>query len=180
MDVLVNDLRFEPFLSEDMIQKRVKEIAEELKQQFESETPIFLCMLSGAFIFMADLVRVYEAPCEISFVKYHSYEGMESTGELSEVMGIQEKLEGRSIIFVEDIIDSGNTLEQFLPILRAQNPKSISIVSLLVKPEALEFDHHIDIVGFEIENLFVLGYGLDYNGVGRQLRGIYKLKKIGG
>ena len=176
MDIKIHDLEFEPFISEKEISNRVTEIGRELKEKFGNDRPIFMGMLSGAFVFMADIIRAFDAECEVSFVKYFSYEGTASTGTLNEVLGVGDEVEGRTIILIEDIVDSGHTLHRFLPKMADKKPKHIEIVSLLVKPDALKYDIPVHHTGFEIEDKFVVGYGLDYDGVGRNLKEIYKKK----
>lgn len=176
MDIQLHDLIFEPYISTEEINHRIEELGAALLKEYGEEIPVFLGMLSGAFVFMADLIRAYDAPCETSFVKYHSYRGLKSTGKLKEALGVDAGLEGKTVIIVEDIIDSGNTMKEFLPIILEKNPKKVVIVTLLYKPEALEHELSIDHIGFSIDNIFVVGYGLDYDGLGRNLKDIYKLK----
>lgn len=176
MDIKIHDLVFEPFISEEEIALRIKEIGARLKEKYGNDKPLFLGMLSGAFVFMADILRAFDGDCEVSFVKYYSYEGTTSTGKLNEVIGVGDNVAGRTIILIEDIVDSGHTLHKFLPILEAKNPKNLEVVSLLVKPSAKKYDVPIHQIGFEIEDVFVVGYGLDYNDFGRNLPAIYKQK----
>lgn len=176
MSVQLHDLVFEPFITDDEIQERVEELGNDLKERFQGKNPVFLGMLSGAFVFMADLIRAYDAPCETSFVKYTSYEGTESTGVLTQSLGVDDSLKGKTVIIVEDIVDSGNTMTQFLPLIKEKEPAEIIIVTLLFKPSAVEYEVKLDYIGFEINDVFVVGYGLDYDGLGRNLRDIYKLK----
>ena len=171
----IHDLDFKPFISAEKIQERIDEIGGELTRKYKDENPIFMGMLSGAFVFMADIIRSFKGHCEMSFVKYNSYDGIKSTGSLNEVLGVDDSVKGRTVILVEDIIDSGNTMSKFLPVLKSKGIKHLEVVTLLYKPDALEHPVHIDHVGFEIENRFVVGYGLDYNGVGRNLPAIYQL-----
>jgi hypoxanthine phosphoribosyltransferase len=175
-EIKIHDLEFIPFITKKEIQNRVKEIGKELKEKYGDEVPVFMGMLSGAFIFIADIIRAFKADCEVSFVKYHSYKGTKSTGNLNEVLGVDDSIKGRVVILVEDIIDSGNTMMHFLPLIKAKNPKHVEVVSLLFKPTAVEHHVNIDHIGFEIEDKFVVGYGLDYNGVGRNLKAIYQVK----
>lgn len=172
--IKIKDLEFVAFIDRDAIRNRVGEIGFELTKKFQNERPLFLGMLSGAFVFMADIIRAFDGDCDVQFVKYYSYEGTKSTGSLNEVIGVDDSIAGRTVILIEDIVDSGRTLSEFLPKIRAKNPKHLEIVSLLMKPGALEFDVPVDHVGFEIENKFVVGYGLDYDGLGRNLQAIYR------
>lgn len=176
MDVKIHDLVFEPFISQAKIAERIREIGKELSEKFSGDNPIFLGMLSGAFVFMADIIRSFEGDCEVSFVKYFSYEGTKTTGSLNEVLGVGDEITGRTLILIKDIVDSGLTLHRFLPKVYEKKPKHVEVVSLLVKPDALKHDVPVHHVGFEIEDKFVVGYGLDYDGVGRSLPAIYKKK----
>lgn len=175
--VSVKDLSFELYISETQIATRVKEMAAEMKERYDGQQPIILGVLNGAFVFAADLVRATTFESVISFIKLSSYRGMKSSGQVASVIGLDIAIKGRHVIIVEDIIDTGNTMHSFVPELEALEPASIALASLLVKREALEHDIPIDYVGFEIPNRFVVGYGLDYDGLGRQLKGIYQLAK---
>lgn len=172
--IKINDLAFEIFIDRDAIVDRVGEIGYELTKKYEFKNPLFLGMLSGAFVFMADIIRAFDGDCEVQFVKYYSYDGTKSTGSLNEVIGVDDSVKGRTVILVEDIVDSGKTLSEFLPQLYEKEPKHVEVVSLLVKPEAAKHNVQVDHIGFEIEDVFVVGYGLDYNGYGRNLQAIYK------
>ncbi len=174
----IKDLSFIPFLTEEMIQNRVSEMANELNNKLKDTEPIFICILNGSFLFATDLFRQITIPgSEITFVKMASYSGTTSTGRVLTLLGLDVELYNRTVVIVEDIIDTGRTMSEFLPELAKKGPKQVIITSLLTKPEALE--HHIDIdqIGFEIENKFVVGYGLDYDGLGRNLNAIYQLKQ---
>lgn len=175
--IQIKDLEFEAFIDRDAIQDRVGEIGYELTKKFKDARPLFLGMLSGAFVFMADIIREFDGDCDVQFVKYYSYDGVKSTGTLSEVIGVDDSVAGRTVILIEDIVDSGRTLAEFLPKIYAKEPKHLEVVSLLVKPGALEFDVPVHHIGFEIENSFVVGYGLDYDGLGRNLQAIYRKTK---
>ena len=137
--------------------------------------PIFLCVLNGAFVFAADLVRQFSAACDISFIKLSSYEGLQSSGKIANLLGLDIDLNDRHLIIVEDIIDTGNTMYWFLQELKHYQPASVALATLLVKPEALQHNFPIPYTGFEIPNKFVIGYGLDYEGEGRNLPAIYQL-----
>ncbi len=175
--VQVLDLTFETYINKKTIKQRVKEMGKELGNKFNGKKPVFLAILNGSFVFAADLVRACKFDHEISFIKLTSYEGMSSSGKVITHIGLQEDLAGRDVILVEDIVDTGTTIYHYLPTLKKSNPKSITIVSLLQKPTALKFPLKVDYIGFEIPNKFVLGYGLDYNGLGRNLKDIYQLKE---
>ena len=174
--VRLHDLTFVPFLSAEDIQKRVAQIGHELNQTYAGRKPVFLIMLKGAFVFGTDLVRHFDGPAEISFVRTQSYHGVSSSQDVQILLGpTPEEVKGRDIIIVEDIVDSGLTMNKFIPLLQTQKPASIRLVSLLFKPEMLQKAIQIDHVGFEIPPKFVVGYGLDYNGLGRNLPDIYQL-----
>lgn len=175
--VQVQDLSFETYINKKVIKQKVKEMGKELEKEFKDKKPIFLAILNGSFVFAADLVRACNFEHEISFIKLTSYEGTTSSGKVVTQIGLQEDLADRDVIIVEDIVDTGTTIFHFLPTLKKSNPKSITIVSLLQKPAALKFPLEIDYVGFEIPNKFVVGYGLDYNGLGRNLKDIYQLRE---
>lgn len=177
-EIQVKDLTFVPFLTEEMIQNRVSELAAELNEKLKGTNPIFICILNGSFLYATDLFRQITLPgAEITFVKMASYSGTTSTGKVLTLLGLDVELFDRTVVIVEDIIDTGKTMSEFLPELAKKGPKQVIISSLLTKPEALQ--HHLDIdqIGFEIENKFVVGYGLDYDGLGRNLNAIYQLKK---
>ena len=175
--IQVQDLTFNLFITETTIQQRVKELGEEIAIQFKDQNPLFIGILNGAFIFTADLIRACPIASEVTFMKVQSYAGLQSTGTVTTQIGLQQDIKGRSIILVEDIIDTGATLYHLLPDLQKLAPRSISLVSLLVKPTALKYPLVIDYKGFEIPDKFVIGYGLDYNEQARNLSGIYQLKK---
>lgn len=175
--IQIGDLRFEILLPEVRIRERIGEMGAAIGAEFAGRKPLFLGVLNGAFIFMADLVRASQLECEVSFIKLSSYRGLSSTGSIREVIGLEEDIRGRDVILVEDIIDTGRTLYHFLPRLREMGPASVSVVSLLVKPDMMEHPLQIDHRGFSIPPRFVVGFGLDYNGFGRNLGGIYQLKE---
>lgn len=170
--VQVLDLKFEDFISEEEIQKRVKEIAEALNIRYDGKEPIFLGILNGSFMFIADIFKNLSIPCEISFLKFNSYVDTKSTGVVKELIGLNTSIENRHIIILEDIVDTGRTLEHALNLIKGHKPASVAVATLLHKPEATIIHNPIDYVGFEIENKFVLGYGLDYNGFGRNFNSI--------
>lgn len=173
--VAAHDLTFEPFISEAEIAMAVKRIGDAIRQGFQHKRPLFLCVLNGAFVFAADLVRAAAIESEIAFVRLSSYEGTASTGKISTVLGLDLDVRDRHIIVVEDIVDSGRTLHHFMAELRSKSPASLSLAVLLFKPEAVQMPVEIDYLGFEIPNKFVVGYGLDYNGLCRNLPSIYQL-----
>ena len=175
--VKVHDLEFDLFISEAQIQQRIHEIGAELTQKYVGKKPLFLGVLNGSFLFAADLVRACDMECEISFVKVSSYAGLHSTGEVRTLLGLETNISGRPLIIVEDIVDSGKTMYELLPGIRKKSPASVEIVSLFMKPEALEYPLDVAYVGFSIPNKFIVGYGLDYDGLGRNLSDVYRLRE---
>lgn len=175
--IRANDLNFETFISSEKIQSRINEIGAEITKNFSDKKPLFIGVLNGSFIYIADLVRACNFECEIAFVRLSSYQGTQSLGKIETVYGLEMDISERHLIVVEDIVDSGRTLNYFLDYLKKQNPKSVSLASLLLKPDAVLFPVTIDYLGFEIPDKFVIGYGLDYDGLGRNLKDIYQLKE---
>jgi len=173
--VQVGDLEFKLYISESDIKKRVKELAHIISLDYRDKNPILICVLNGSFIFTADLVRYMDMDCDIQFVKLMSYKGTQSTGIVEEILAPITDITDREIIIIEDIVDTGNTLHAYVPKLKQKGAKTIKIVSLLFKKEALKNPVTVDYYGFEIPNKFVVGYGLDYNQKGRSLEGIYQL-----
>lgn len=176
-NIKIHDLSFVPLVSEAEVQDRVRALGQELTEQYQGKTPLFISILSGAFVFASDLIRAFDNPCEIGFVKLASYSGTRSSGDVQTVMGLDKDLRDRHLIIVEDIVDTGRTLHFFLEHLRASQPASICTVTFLRKPEAAQFPVLVDYVGFDIEDKFVVGYGLDYDGLGRNLPGIWRVKE---
>ncbi len=175
-DIKVLDKEFTPYITEDQIQNRILEIATELNKKYEDQFPLFLGVLNGSFIFASDLFKQINVPAEISFIKLASYQGTETTGKIRQLIGLDDDITDRNVIIIEDIVDTGNTLKFLTQSLHNYQPKSLAVVSLLDKKEARTQDIHPDYVGFEIDNKFVVGYGLDYDGYGRNTRNIYQLK----
>lgn len=175
--IQLHDLKFTPFISEAEINTAIEELAQKINTEYREEKPVFLGILNGAFLFAAELIRRFEGDCEVSFVKLSSYEGTDSKGKVDSLLGLTQSLEGRTVIVIEDIVDTGNTLESIDAILRAEKVKQYKIVTLFYKPEAYKKPLHIDYIGIEIPNDFIVGYGLDYNGLGRNLTQVYKLKE---
>ena len=171
----VLDKDFVPSITAEEILTQVRRVASEINRDYEGESPLFLVVLNGAFIFAADLMREITLPAEVSFVKLASYEGTASTGTVREVIGLNTDITGRPIIIVEDIVESGITMAHMIDTLKKQNPKSIDICTLLVKPQKLEVKLDIRYIAMEIPNDFILGYGLDYNHEGRNLPHIYQV-----
>ncbi|MFW5480412.1 MAG: hypoxanthine phosphoribosyltransferase [Prevotella sp.] len=174
MDTIkILDKTFKTFIPESEIQKRVAAVAEKINHDMAGKNPLLLAVLNGSFIFAADLIRYLTIPCEISFVKLASYQGTTSTGKIKEIIGINENLENRDVIIVEDIVDTGNTMKRMLETLGTRNPRSLHICTLLVKPGKLQVPLNIEYCAMEIPNDFIVGYGLDYDQQGRNLRDIY-------
>ena len=173
----VKDKYFIPYISIEEINSAVSEISEKITADLKDENPIFLGILNGSFIFASDLIRKLDFPLEISFVKVASYIGTRSTGSVTELIGLNESLIGRNVVIVEDIVDTGNTIEKLVKLLKEHGVKSIKIATLLLKPNAYKKDIKIDYVAAEIPNDFVVGYGLDYDGYGRNLASIYKIEE---
>jgi hypoxanthine phosphoribosyltransferase len=171
--VQIRDKKFKTFIPEATIQERVKAVAEKINKDMAGKNPLFLAVLNGSFVFAADLMRYITIPSEISFVKLASYQGTQSTGAVKEVIGINEDLEGRTVIIVEDIVDTGNTMKRMLETLGTRKPESLHICTLLLKPGKLKVNLNIEYVAMEIPNDFIVGYGLDYDQQGRNLRDIY-------
>lgn len=174
--VQLHDLKFEPFISEGEINTSIERLAAELNEKYRDEVPVFLGILNGAFLFAAELIKRFEGDCEVSFVKLNSYEGTGSTGSVSSLMGLNQPLAGRTVIVLEDIVDTGNTLEAISKILKTEKVKEFKVATLFYKPAAYKKSLPIDYIGLEIPNDFIVGYGLDYDGLGRNLTQVYKLK----
>ena len=173
--VKVLDKTFEVSIPEAKIKERVKAVAQQLSHDMEGKNPLLLAVLNGSFIFAADLMREMTIPCEISFVKLASYQGTTSTGKIHEVLGINEDLTDRHVVIVEDIIDTGLTMKRMVESLGTRKPASVHICALLVKPDKLQVDLDIEYTAMKIPNDFIVGYGLDYNQHGRELKDIYTL-----
>lgn len=171
--VKIKDKSFKTFIPEEEILQRVKAVAEKINRDMADKNPLFLAVLNGSFVFAADLMRYITIPSEISFVKLASYQGTASTGEVKEVIGINEDLQGRTVVIVEDIVDTGLTMKRMLESLGTRNPESLHICTLLLKPEKLQVPLNIEYAAMEIPNDFIVGYGLDYDQQGRNLRDIY-------
>jgi hypoxanthine phosphoribosyltransferase len=173
--IKVHDKSFETYLPEEVIQKRIKELADKISKDYKGRKPLFIAILNGSFMFAADLFKHLTIEAEICFIKLASYKGMKSSGNVVTSIGLEDDLFGKEVIIVEDIVDTGKTLHNFLPKLEHQQPKSMKIATLLHKSEAIEYPLSLDYVGFDIPNKFVVGYGLDYDGLGRNLKEIYQL-----
>jgi len=174
--ITIKDKSFSLSISSDSIQNRIKELAKQINADYKDKRPLFISVLNGAFLFTADLFKQLDIDCEISFLRVSSYEGgVASTGQLRNLLWVNEDIRNRHIILLEDIVDKGDTATFILEELNKQEPADIRIATLLLKPNALKYDIKIDYVGFEIPNDFIVGYGLDYDGLGRNLSNIYKI-----
>lgn len=173
--ITVNNLQFKPFIAAETIQQRIDELGVALRERYAGQRPLFIGILNGAFIFTADLVRAAELECEVTFMRLSSYAGLQSTGQVTTNLGLDIEIKDRHVILVEDIIDSGRTLYELSKKMLEQGPASVAIATLLLKPDALQFPLEADFVGFSIPSKFVIGYGLDYNQAGRELKEIYQL-----
>jgi hypoxanthine phosphoribosyltransferase len=171
----VHDKEFIPYINSLEIKREVSRVASEINRDYEGKRPLFIGILNGAFIFAADLFRQINLDAEIGFIKLASYKGVKSTGKVITAIGLDVELYGRDVIIVEDIVDTGKTLSQFLPQLEHHHPASLKVASLLHKPAAMVHPIKIDYLGFTIPDKFVLGFGLDYDGLGRNLNDIYQL-----
>lgn len=166
---------FELSVSHETIQEKVAAVADQINRDFEGQTPLFLSVLNGAFMFTSDLMKYIDLTCEVSFVKMSSYDGTSSTGNVRQLIGIDQDLTGKSVIVIEDIVDSGSTLASIFETLTRKGVANIKVATLLFKPEAYQQNLPVDYVGLEIPNDFVVGYGLDYDQLGRNLKDIYSL-----
>jgi hypoxanthine phosphoribosyltransferase len=173
-DMKIKDLEFKKLISADEIDKEIKVLAENINKEYKDRTPLFLPVLNGSFMFASDLLKEISIPCRISFVKVASYSGTNSTGQVNTLIGLEESLFNQDIIIIEDIIDTGLTLQKIVEELRGRGAKSVEVVSLLRKAHAREKNISAKYIGFELGDEFVLGYGLDYDGLGRNLKDIYK------
>ncbi|ATV30004.1 hypoxanthine phosphoribosyltransferase [Prevotella intermedia] len=173
--ITIKDKTFETSIPEAVILEKVERVAERLNKDMAGKTPLFLAVLNGSFMYAADLMKFIDIPCEIGFVRVASYEGTESSGKITEIIGLNEDISGREVVIVEDIVDTGRTMERMLETLRKKNPANIHISTLLLKPGKLEAALDIEYAAMEIPNDFIVGYGLDYDQQGRNLRDIYTL-----
>lgn len=173
--IKVHDKTFEIYLSEKAIQEKISNIAAAINKDYSDKKPLFIAILNGSFMFAADLFKYLTINSEICFIKLVSYKGMKSSGQVVTAIGLDDDLFGKDVIIIEDIVDTGKTLHEFLPKLIHQQPKSLKIAALLHKAEATRYPLTIDYLGFSIPDKFVVGYGLDYDGLGRNLKEIYQL-----
>ncbi|MDR1809832.1 MAG: hypoxanthine phosphoribosyltransferase [Prevotella sp.] len=173
--IKVKDKAFELFITEKEVNEAIARIAAQINRDLDGKDPLFICVLNGAFMFAAELMKRVTIPCEVTFVRVASYKGTTSSGVLKEIYSLEEEIEGRTVVIVEDIVDTGNTMSLILDQLSCDNPKEIKIATLLFKPAALKCELNLNYVALEIPNDFILGYGLDYDGYGRNLADIYKI-----
>lgn len=171
----LHDKTFEPFISSDEIDFAIKNMAKQMDDDFFDEVPVFVGVLNGSFMVLSDLMKQYRGMCEVSFVKMASYEGTSSTNDVKQLIGLNQDLEGRTVVLVEDIVDTGNTIEELKSIFKQKKVKHLKIATLFFKPEAYKKDIKIDYIGIRIPNKFIVGFGLDYDGLGRNLADVYQL-----
>lgn len=175
-NITINDREFELFIPYEKIRSIVEEMAEKMNNDLKDKNPLFICILNGSFMFAAEIFKRISLPdAEISFIKLASYSGTKTTGTVKKLIGLNEDLTGRMVIVLEDIVDSGITIANTIEQIQAKNPTEIKIATLLLKPDALQIKVQLDYIGMEIPNDFIVGYGLDYNGKGRNLIDIYKV-----
>jgi len=175
--IQLHDKQFVPFISAKEIEFAIAKMVAQIEDDFADETPVFVGVLNGAFMVVSDFMKLYKKPCEVSFIKMASYEGTSSTEEVKQLIGLNQDLTGRTVVVIEDIVDTGNTVVELKALFKKQNVKHFKIATLFFKPEAYTKDVKIDYVGIRIPNKFIVGYGLDYNGLGRNLPEVYKLKE---
>ena len=171
----LHDKTFEPFISSEEIDFAIKNMAKQMDDDFFDDIPVFIGVLNGSFMVLSDLMKHYRGMCEVSFVKMASYEGTQSTNEVKQLIGLNENLEGKTVVIVEDIVDTGNTIEELKAIFKEQKVKHLKIATLFLKADVYKKDIKLDYVGIRIPNKFIVGFGLDYDGLGRNLKDIYQL-----
>lgn len=171
--ITIKDRQFTLSIPAEQIQAAVAAVAKQINNDLYDKNPLFICVLNGAFMFAGDLMKSVNVPSEITFVKLSSYQGLTTTGVVKEVMGLNESVVGRNVVVVEDIVDTGFTMQRILDSLKAKGAASIKVCTFLQKPDALKCDISVDYVAMKIPNDFIVGYGLDYDGYGRNLKDIY-------
>lgn len=174
--IKIKDKTFVPYISAHALKKRIAEMGAEISKKYEGQTPVLIGVLNGCFVFMSDLAKHINIPVEVSFIKISSYSGTASTGTVNSLIGLEISLKDREVIIIEDIIDTGLSMKHLLGQVQAQQPKKLEVAALLVKPDAIQHEIEIQYKGFEIPNKFVVGYGMDYDGLGRNLPALYQLK----
>ncbi|WP_375437079.1 hypoxanthine phosphoribosyltransferase [uncultured Hymenobacter sp.] len=172
--ISLHNKQFKPYLSAAHLATAIEELATRLNQDYTAKTPLFVAVLNGSFMFAADLLKALHIPCEISFIRVTSYQGTSSTGKVQEVLGLTEEIKDRHVVILEDIVDTGHTMRMLLDTMRAKQPASLEVASLFIKPECLQYELPIRYVGLSIPNDFIVGYGLDFDGLGRNYPDVYK------
>ena len=175
-NIVIKDKEFELFIDSEIIEANIRRIAAKMNSDLKDLNPMFIVVLNGSFMFAGELMKYVTIPSEITFVRLSSYHGTSSTGKIHEVLGLNDNIEGRTVVIVEDIVDTGNKMKSLLSQLNKRRTKEIMISTLLFKPDSLIHDIKLDYIALEIPDDFIVGYGLDYEGYGRNLRDIYKLK----
>ncbi len=173
--VQLHNKRFKKFISYDQLQKSIANLVADINKDYAQKNPVFIGVLNGSFLFCADVIKDYNGDCEVAFIRLASYSGTESSGNVNQLMGLSIDLKAKDVIVLEDIVDTGNTLEAIMDTINLQEPSSIKIATLLFKPEAYKKKYPVDYVAIEVGNEFLVGYGLDYDGLGRNLKDIYKI-----
>ena len=174
--IQIHDKEFIPFLSASAIDSAIAAMARKVAEDLQDEIPVFIGVLNGAFMVVSDFMKHYSRPCEVSFVKMASYEGTSTTNDVKQLIGLNQDLSGKTVVIIEDIVDTGNTVVELKKIFEGQHVKDLKIATLFFKPEAYKKDIKIDYIGIEIPNKFIVGFGLDYDGLGRNLPEVYQLK----
>jgi hypoxanthine phosphoribosyltransferase len=172
--ISLHDKQFSPYLPAQRIAESIQELATRINQDYAGRQPLLVSVLNGSFMFTADLMKALTVPCEVAFIRVASYAGTTSTGEVKEIMGLLEDVAGRDLIIIEDIVDTGHTMRALLDLLHAKKPASLAVATLFLKPECLQHELELRYVGLEIPNDFIVGYGLDYDGLGRNYPDVYK------
>ena len=173
--IQIKDKQFALFITEEVIMESIRNVSKQIRNDLYGKNPLFICVLNGAFMFASDLMKHLDFPCEVTFIRLKSYQGTISSGTIHEVESLVEDIKGRNVVIVEDIIDTGHTIQYLKQSILSKHPETLRIVTLLLKPKALQADIKADYVAMEIPNDFIVGYGLDYDGYGRNLREIYKV-----
>ena len=174
--IQLHDKQFVPFISAEEIDFAIATMASQVEADFADDIPVFIGVLNGSFMVVSDFMKHYKKPCEVSFIKLSSYEGTSSTNEIKQLIGLNQDLTGRTVIVIEDIVDTGNTVAELKELFKKKNVKHFKIATLFFKPEAYKKDLKLDYIGIRIPNKFIVGYGLDYDGLGRNLPAVYQLK----
>jgi len=172
--ISLHDKQFAPYLQAQRLEASIQELAARLNQDYADKRPLFVAVLNGSFMFAADLLKAVSIPCEVTFIRVTSYQGTSSTGKVQEVLGLTEEIRGRHVVILEDIVDTGHTMRMLLDTLSAQHPASLEVATLFLKPECLQHELSIRYVGLSIPNDFIVGYGLDFDGLGRNYPDVYK------